>query len=1221
MATNLLELYAKISLDDTEFSAGVDKAATKFGGLGKTFTGISNVGKTAFKAVGVAVAAGGAALGAFVKSSVDTGMQFDKSMSQVAATMGYSVDEINTQGSSANQTFQKLRDAAIQYGETTAFTSTQAADALNYMALAGYDAETAMAQLPNVLNLAAAGGLELGYASDMITDSQTALGLTLEETNTLMDQMAVTASKSNTSVGQLGEAILTVGGTAQYMAGGTEELNSVLGVLADNGIKGSEAGTHLRNMILSLSSPTDAGAAALEKLGVSIFDSEGKMRSFSDIFPELNTAMADLTEEQKLQALSDIFNVRDIASANALLGTTSERWEELGGYIEDADGAMATMAETQLDNLAGDVTILNSAMDGLKIAISDEVTPSLRKFAQQGTKYVGRVKKALTDKGWEGALTEVSKILSEMISTFISYLPQIANVALQMIGVFIDGIADNASGIIKAGGMILDNIVRGLGQIRKKIMPVIRQFVPLLIQGFLSFKSQMFQIGLDILTAIFEGIADNIGNIGAIAFNIINSLASSLQTSIPRLAKASRKILTGFKNYIIKNGPKILKIGTDLIKQISESIVDALPDIAKTGAELITSLGKFITDNLPSLLQSGLDIVETIAGAIIDNAPLLIEAGKSFFGNLISALPDLITQVTEFIDSIGSMLSEKLPGLSWVFDNLSTIIVGVTAGFIAFKTAMAIGDLIKTVSSAFAAFNAVLVANPIAIIVTAVAALTAALIYLWNTNEGFREAVINAWEWIKSTAETVWNAIVTAITNAWEWIKTNVANAINAVKTTMSNVWNNIKETISTVWNTIVTTISDVWNSIKLAVSTAIYQVATTLSNVWNNIKETVSTVWEEIRTALSTAWDAIKLVVSTAIYLMANTLSNVWNNIKETASAIWETIKTTISTAWDGIKGAVSTAIYLIANTLNNVWNNIKDTVETVWNTIKTSITNIWNGIKGAVSGAVYQVATTLSNVWNNIKTTVSTIWEGIKSTISSVWDGIKGAVSGAIYQVASTMSNVWNNIKSTVTTMWDGISSKISTTWTNIKTGVTSSISSVKTKLSTAWTSIKDTATTAWNNVRDAILKPVRTAKTKVKNLIDKIKGFFDFEWSLPSLSLPHLTIEGKFSLNPPSVPTFRISWYRKAMENAMILNKPTIFGMSNGQFLGGGEAGPEVVSGADTLMGMIQSAVRSVLAGGGNAPAINVTQNIYSQAQTAADLMLEARWEAERAVLMNV
>ncbi len=308
-----------------------------------------------------------------LQKAISVGMQFDAAVSDIAATMGTTVSSIGN-----------LRGFAQEMGATTVFTATQAAQALNYMALAGYDAETAMSTLPNVLNLAAAGGVELATASDMVTDAQSALGLSLEQTGVLVDEMAKASTKTNTSVAQLGEAILTVGGTAKFLAGGTAELNQVLGLLADNSIKGAEGGTKLRNIILSLSAPTDKAAKTLDNLGVSVFDAQGSMRQFSEVFPELKEALSGLTSEEQITALSEIFNSRDIAAAQALLGTTVERWDALAASIDNAQGSAERMAETRLDNLAGDITLLESAADGARIALSDSLTPALRDAAQTG---------------------------------------------------------------------------------------------------------------------------------------------------------------------------------------------------------------------------------------------------------------------------------------------------------------------------------------------------------------------------------------------------------------------------------------------------------------------------------------------------------------------------------------------------------------------------------------------------------------------------------------------------------------------------------------------------------------------------------------------------------------------------------------------------------------------------------------------------------------------
>lgn len=361
---------AKTAADDAAGAfSGVAEAAGQAGKESSEAFGIKTV--AAGNLAADAIEAAASAVGDFVSNSINVGKEFDKSMSQVAATMGKTTDEIG-----------ELTDFAKEMGASTAFSATQASEALNYMALAGYDAQTSMEMLPVVLNLAAAGNMELATASDMVTDAQSALGLSLDETVQMVDQMAMTSSKTNTSVEQLGNAFLTVGGTAKNLSGGTKELAQMLGILADNGIKGSEGGTALRNVILSLSAPTDVAAKKIEELGLAVFDAEGNMRPLPDIMNDLNSSMEPLTQQDKTEALNTIFNKVDLKSVNALLGTSSDRFNEVASSIDNATGSAQKMADTQLDNFAGDVTLLDSAMEGLSIQVSDKLNPALRGFTQ-----------------------------------------------------------------------------------------------------------------------------------------------------------------------------------------------------------------------------------------------------------------------------------------------------------------------------------------------------------------------------------------------------------------------------------------------------------------------------------------------------------------------------------------------------------------------------------------------------------------------------------------------------------------------------------------------------------------------------------------------------------------------------------------------------------------------------------------------------------------------
>ena len=245
--------------------------------------GISSMTVAAGNLISGLVSTATSKMAGLAKSSVSVGMSFEASMSQVAATMGKSTDEI-----------ESLTRVAKEMGSSTKFSATQAADALNYLALAGYDADKAAEVLPSVLNLAAAGGMDLAYASDLVTDAMASLNIEANKNNVddFGNKLAMAASKANANVSQLGEAILTVGGTAANLKNGTTELTTALGLLANVGIKGAEGGTHLRNIILSLQSPTDDAAKLIQQLGLQVYDAQGNMRGLDEILGDLNTKSA-----------------------------------------------------------------------------------------------------------------------------------------------------------------------------------------------------------------------------------------------------------------------------------------------------------------------------------------------------------------------------------------------------------------------------------------------------------------------------------------------------------------------------------------------------------------------------------------------------------------------------------------------------------------------------------------------------------------------------------------------------------------------------------------------------------------------------------------------------------------------------------------------------------------------------------------------------------------
>ena len=702
---------------------------------------------------------GAAAIGKFLGDSISTGAEFDKSMSQVAATMGLTMDEMADQVGTVDLawgTFSgNLRDYAQEMGANTAFSATESADALNYMALAGYDVQTSMEMLPNVLNMAAAGNMDLARASDMVTDTQTAFGLSLDRTSQMVDEMAKAASTGNTSVEQLGDAFLVVGGLTQELNGGmitlengtsqsvdgVQELEIALTAMANAGIKGSEAGTHMRNMLLKLASPTDDGATAMEKLGLNVFDADGKMRSLSDIFGDLSNAMAGnvtpaftafyeqfaeltpeavtkawkknaddlnyfgvslvdnegklkefndvyneiqeafaggLSQEAKIGAISDLFNTRDIASAEALLNAIDQDWDAIGASIIDAEGAAQQMADTQLDNLAGDVTIFKSALEGAQIAISDLLTPALRDVVQLGTDLLSGLTSAIKD-GDMSALAEVGTTLLTKIGEYIQGAPERLLMGAQMIEGIVAGITENLPQIMEQGQVILGGVIDGLLESIPSLLEQGQQIVENIIGGISQALPGILDSAVGLITNFLHGITENLPSILEKGIEILMTIVNGILDNLPNLIEAAGTLISEFAAFLLQNLPTILDAGVQMLFKLVEGIIQSLPEIVESVTKIVIQFVTTLEENAPKYIEQGFKLIVHVAAG------------------LIKAIPELLVAVPKVVAAIIDVFIHT----DWLEIGIN-IIEGIASGIIG-----AIGTLIDAaIDAARSALNA-----------------------------------------------------------------------------------------------------------------------------------------------------------------------------------------------------------------------------------------------------------------------------------------------------------------------------------------------------------------------------------------------------------------------------------------------------------------------------------------------------------------------------------
>ena len=649
------------AIDKTGFKLGLDS----LGGIAKTGMGLVT------KAVGAASAAVSAPGGYAVK----VGEGFESSMAQVIATMGITKDTIQDGVNS----YDLLKEAAAAAGESTTFSASEAAGALNYLALAGYDAATAAEALPAVLDLAAAGALDLQYASDLATDAMAALGIeaTKENLTAFGDQMAKTASKANTSVAQLGEAILTVGGTAKVLAGGTTELNAALGVLANRGIKGAEGGTHLRNMILSLSAPTDTAKQALDGLGVSALDAEGNMRPLNEVFADLQTAMDGMSDGDTAAVLSDIFNKTDLAAAQAMIAGCGDEFDKLTADLDNCDGAMSDMAKTMNDTLEGDMKSLGSKAEAFGIAIYDSLNEPLRELVQLGGDYVSQLTAAFDSGGFDGLAEAVGGVLGQVVTKLTGYLPELTKLGASLVSSLVKGLSDNAPALARRA---LD---AGLT----------------LIKGIAQAAGDAVELGAALLTAIADGISKRQTKIRVTARNIIRSMTKAISDSLPDMLEAGAEILTVLTEVIAENLPALAESGMQILNVISDAVMNNLPLLISAGLSLLEAISEGIRDNLPALVGTGLELIGFLCSALLDgeNLSRLLDTGlqilMAIVDTIVENLPlfvDVAVQIILFLaqellsaENIGKLLSAAVEILltltNAIIDNIDDILIAAEA--------------------------------------------------------------------------------------------------------------------------------------------------------------------------------------------------------------------------------------------------------------------------------------------------------------------------------------------------------------------------------------------------------------------------------------------------------------------------------------------------------------------------------------------------------------
>ena len=937
-----------------------DKTNTAFAKLGATGEVMQNVGDKISGAGEklLPVTAGITALGT---AAVKTGADFDSAMSKVAAVSGATGDDL-----------EALRAKAREMGSQTKFSASEAAEAMNYMAMAGWKTEDMLSGIEGIMNLAAASGEDLATTSDIVTDALTAFGLTAADSAHFADVLAAASSNANTNVSMMGETFKYAAPVAGSLGFSVEDTAEAIGLMANAGIKSTQAGTSLRSIMTALAGEVKFCGESIGEVEIQTTNADGSMRELSDILADCRVAFAGLSESEQASAAQALVGKNAMSGFLALMNAVPADIDKLSGAISNCDGTSLSMAETMQDNLAGQLTILKSQLEELAISFSDILMPAIRSIVShiQG----------LVDK-----LNQLDPQTKETIVK-IALVAAALGPMLIVLGKTISGIGSVLSLVSKAPAAIgavkggITAVTGALGVSMGTILAVVAA-IAVLVAAFMhlwktneNFKNNILGIWEQIkstFSGLTQGITDRINALG---FNF-ESFTDMLKAAWDALCNLLAPVFEGVFQNIANIFSEISGIILGLLDVFIGLFTGNWNQLWNGVKGIFTSIWNFIVSTFTNILNTLKGIADVVLGWFGTSWNEVWTSIRDFFVNIWTSISTFFTGI---ITGIRDFFVNIWTGIYTFFSNIFNAIYTVVSTV--FQT---IYNTIMTVWNS---------------IYETIAPLLDAFKYLFETIfQAIQILIGTAMDWISQKISAIWNAIVSFLTPILEGIKTTFETIWNGIKTAIDTVLGAIQSVITSVWNAIYGFLSPILNSIKSVVSSVWDSISSKISSIMNTIKSTISNIWDSIKSAVSTKVSGVKTAIQDGFQAAVD-----W--IKGLASDAWNWGADIISGIIDGIKSMISN----LADTVTGVADTIRDFLHFSVPD-KGPLTDYESWMPDFMKGLAEGINESKKYVEKAVNGVAQAMQLTMDSDLNYSLNGISGAVVGG--SSGGTVNNYYNN------------------------------------------------------------------------------------------------------------------------------------------------------------------------------------------------------------------
>ncbi|GEK57127.1 phage tail tape measure protein [Marinococcus halophilus] len=1100
------DIVANLKLKVDNFNSGIENAGRKASEFGDNFQRTAD----SMKNVGAGMAASGAVVAAGLGGAVKTAADFESSMSRVGALSGATGKEM-----------QSMTNKAKELGASTAYSATEASQGMQALSMAGFSAQETVSSMGDVLNMAAAGQIELGKAADITSNVLSGFGMSADQAGRASDVLAKTSTSSNTTIAGLGNTMKQVAPIADSVGWSLESMSAAAGKMGDAGIDASQAGTMLRSAVTRLSAPTKAAQKEMDKYGISVKNADGSMKTLPEILQQMKTGFKGVDSTTRAAAMSTIFG-QEAMSGMMKLMSDPQGLKTYTQELKNAEGTGKRIANQQMNNLNGAVRKLGSAFEGASIAIGSALVPAITRVAkwlQSMLQWFNGLSTSTQNFIAIGtALASVLAMVSGAGLVVVGFLPQLIagfkslalvastlRAAIAVLSVSLKGLMFNPivlgitavvaaiallvtkGDVMKAKlaewGITMELFRKYINKAKSAIVSLWNNFTNTAVFAVMSeMIMNLVQRFKDLYNAIKTAVTSgDFTPLFEAVKNLIPMILSILMGGIPRLIMMGAQLIQGLTQGTNQSMPQLIQKAGQAITQFIQRILTKIPQLMQTGMKFIKSLVSGLTAAMPQFMASVTQIMNQFVNMITSLLPKLIQQGmqmlKSLMNGLMQAMPQITSTVTTLITTIVNMITTLLPQILNVGIKLLTTLIQGISQILPQLTTTAL-NVINTLVTNLTSMLPKLLQAGIQILNTVISGITQMLPQLISAGvqilTSLLNGITNALPQLMSTATTIITKLVTTLTTLLPKL---IEIGIQVLTTLIDGITQMLPQLVSAALNIVTSLLNALVSNLPKLVNAGIKILNAVIDGIIQLLPQIIQTAVQVLDTIIQTVVSNLPMIIEAGIKILNSLIDGITQLLPQLISAAVDLIVSIVEALTGALPQIIEAGVQILTALIEGILQILPQLVSAAIDLIIAIVDALIGALPQIIEAGVQLVLALIDGIIQILPQLVSAAIELVTALLEAILQALPEILNAGVKLIGALIEGVLSLIGEVGSAAWD-IATKIFDTISDMDLVDVG----------------KDLIRGLWNGIGSMTNWVKRKISGFSESVLDGIKGFFD-------------------------------------------------------------------------------------------------------------------------------